>query len=657
MRSLFQCLTAVVALIPALSFAQESLTVNKCAAIKSNSSARTTVADVAEDNYDVQYVKLNLNVTNTSTHISGDVLTRARVTASTLTAYVFELSSLLTIDSVLINGTATACTGTGAVRTVTLSSALSYNSVFTARVFYSGSPVSGTSSTAATGMNCIASPSWGNRATFTLSESYKAYEWWPCKQSLRDKIDSVDVWLTIPDSLKAGSNGTLQAITTIDSTHIRYEWKERHPIDYYLISLAVANYVDYSYFMHFSGSTDSMLIQNYVYNNSATLPYFRSIIDSTGMMVDFYSTLFGRYPFWNEKYGHCMAPLGGGMEHQTMTTLGYFSSTVVAHELGHQWFGDHVTCGTWADIFMNEGFASYCEYMFIDHFRTHAAAINDIKGRQTNVKTMPDGAIYVDDTTNENRIFDSRLSYDKGACMLHMLRFVLNDDSAFFRVFKSYQNQMMDSTATIMDFKVRTELLNGIVVNSMDIDTFFNQWAYKEGYPIYDVTWYQSSAGDVYVQLNQSTSKPASIGLFSTPMEIKLHSAAGDTIIRIFNNQSGQLYHFTWSKTMTNLVVDPNYWLLYKLNSLTKDPTLDVADVTSQPLCISPNPATKYWQIDDVPTNSELLLSDIAGRVVYQYRNSSRSVKIPAEKLAAGIYLLKVITNKESFTYQLEKAN
>ncbi len=630
------------------AFSQDVTTAQSCVH-KARTAAKPTVADWAEDRYDIKYLKFDLKVSNTSTYISGSVTTKAVVTASAMPTYFFELSPLLSIDSVLINGVKLVDGAMGFLRAVALPSPLSAGTAFTAQVFYHGTPVSGSATTGANGINSYASSTWGNRVTFTLSESYHAYEWWPCKQSLTDKIDSVDMWLTIPDSLKAGSNGTLQAITRIDGSHVRYEWKERYPIDYYLISLAVANYVDYSYYMHFTGSADSMLIQNYVYNNSATLPYFKSVIDSTGMMVNFLSSIYGRYPFWKEKYGHCMAPINGAMEHQTMTTIGSFDWTTVAHELGHQWFGDNVTCGTWADIFMNESFAAYTEYLCIDHFRGHSDALASIFDRQYKVLSQPGGAVYVDDTSFESRIFDPRLSYDKGACVLHMLRFVINDDTAFFSALKATQLHMQGTTATINDFKNETQAIVGTSVNGLDLDTFFNQWAYGEGFPVYRVRWNQSGS-DIMILITQTTSMPSSVSLYTMPAEIKLVSAAGDTTIRIFNSQATQWYHFTWNKTMLGMYFDPNDWLL-GLKNVRRDGTLDMHTVPLSALTIQPNPAASFWQVDGLPPLSTLTLCSLTGNVIWQQEQRSASVQVPAEKLPQGMYLLKVVSagGAESF--------
>jgi aminopeptidase N len=624
-------------------------------------TARTTIADPSEDNYDIKYLKFNLHMSNDTIALGGDVTTRAVVVASSFPAYVFELDSSLTIDSVLINGVNCPLSTAAVVRTVTLPTPLHSGDLFTAHVFYHGTPVTSASIFGGIGgINNVYSPTWRTRVTFTQSESYHASEWWPCKQSLRDKIDSVDMWITVPDSLKAGSNGLLTHTTRVDPTHLRFEWKERYPIDYYLISASVAPYIDYSYYMHFTGSYDSMLVQNYVYPNPFTLPFYKRVIDSTGMMIDYFSTLFSRYPFWKEKYGHCMAPLGGGMEHQTMTTLGYFQSTIVAHELGHQWFGDNATCGTWADIMMNEGFASYVEYLFLDHFNSHALATNDMRRRQDTVMDYTGGSIFCADTTYENRIFDSRLSYDKGACFLHMLRFAINNDSEFFYLFQSYQAEKKNKTGTIADFKTEAISIFGDWVNGVSLDTFFNEWAYQQGYPKYKVSWNQKGS-DIYVKLDQATSMPSSVACFTTPMEIKLHSATKDTIVRILNYQPSQIFHFTWNNTMSSMVTDPNYWLVYKLTSLIHDTTLSTVSVAQLasilPIAIVPNPATTAWTANNLPSNCMLTLTDISGRTLWQGGNDQNtSMTIPADKLPKGFYVLHIIIDNRSVSnYKLIK--
>jgi aminopeptidase N len=158
------------------------------------------------------------------------------------------------------------------------------------------------------------------------------------------------------------------------------------------------------------------------------------------MILEYYSELFGLYPFYQEKYGHCMAPFGGGMEHQTMTSIGNLGSYATnAHELMHQWFGDHVTCKTWKDIFINEGFASYGEYLAYEKFRSYAAAQNLMKNVHDNVMVDPNAMVYFTDTNDVGRIFDSRLTYDKGNAVIHTLRFILGD-TLFFNGLKQFQS-------------------------------------------------------------------------------------------------------------------------------------------------------------------------------------------------------------------------
>lgn len=620
-----------------------------------HSTSKITVLSAAENDYDVKHVKLDLTIPDTSTYISGNATTTAQVVSASMSQYVFEFDSALTIDSAIFNGSLLSVTSSGDLRTITLGQPLAAGTSFTVQIYYHGYPVAYTNNTGTlvTGIIYGVDPANGDTVTYTESESYEAKNWWPCKQSLTDKIDSTDVWLTVPVGKKAGSNGLLQTITPINSNYNRYEWKNNKTIDYYLVSLSVANYVDYSYYMHFNGSTDSMLIQNYVYD-SATLDTNKQVLDSVGGMVNFFSGIFGRYPFWQQKYGHSFAPIGGGEENQTMTTIGPspLDFLTVAHELSHQWFGDNVTCGTWKDIFMNEGFATYNEYLYLQTLVPQQSAIQYMQENQDEALIEPGGSIYVSDTTNEDIIFDYRLSYSKGADVLHMLRFLANNDSLFFLSYKTYQQQYGGKTGTIEDFKnVAVQVLN------RNLDTFFNQWIYDEGYPFYHLTWNQVDS-QIFFKITQISSEPASVPVFSMPIEISFHSGNFDTTVRVYNNADTQLYSFVWNHPVGSApLFDPNYWLLDKHSvKAAPDHSLGVPMVADKNnITIYPNPASTSWQIQGLNADSYLRLVDIAGHLIWQRQVTGPNCTIPATGLATGMYTLSIDNKKNTTVYKLTK--
>ncbi len=607
--------------------------------------AKTAVALPAEDLYDVNYVKLDLAMTNASTTISGSASTSA-IASQPMNQYVFQLNPAFAIDSLRFNGALTTASGSGTARTATLNSPLIKGQAFTVRVWYHGTPSAGSGFFTVGVLNGVSSL-WGARVTCTLSQPYEAKDWWPCKQSLQDKIDSSDVWLTVDDTLKAGSNGLLKAVTSIPGAKKRYEWSSRYPIDYYLISASVGPYVDYSYYQHFSGSSDSMLVQSFIYNNPATLPFFRSNIDSVGLELDYFSQLFGRYPFWKEKYGHCMAPINGGMENQTMTTLGGFSGpffgTVPPHELAHQWFGDHVTCGTWGDIWLNEGFAGYSEYLFNEHFRGAAAARSWLAtahyDAQNGVTSRPDSSVYVGDTVDEQRIFDTRLTYNKGASVVHLLRYLAPSDSVFFASLRAYQQRYAFHTATTDSLRKTLQPFYKI-----NLDTFFQDWIYGRGYPIYNARW-NAGGGNACVRLTQ-TGTVAATPLYHLPVEVRFSGPQGDTTVRVNLTHAADSFGFHWSKPVTTVIVDPADWIPHVTASLQQDPTLVVTPaaismVVTPAFTVSPNPAHTQWLIEGI-TKGSWRLCDLTGRVLLS-GDVATMRNVPADALLPGIYILQVM--------------
>lgn len=601
-------------------------------------AAKTTIATIEENDYDVKHLKFNLALTNTSTYVSGDVTTTAQVTATTMPVYAFELDAAITIDSFKLNGVLMPVTSAGAVRKVTLSSALAQNTVFTAQVFYHGAATAGNGQFFSAGLHPVTAN--GFKLMYSISDDLFADDWWPCKQSLQDKIDSVDMWVTVDDTLKVGSNGLLKNTVALTGNKVRYEWKTKHPIEYYLISVAVAPYNEYSYYMHYTdGSNDSMLIQNYVYNTPGHFtPTAKAALDSTGLIVDYFSNIFGRYAFDDEKYGHSMSPLGGGMEHQTMTTMGtgaYTDVTLIAHELGHQWWGNNVSFASWRDVWLSEGITSYCEQLFVEKFRG-AAAQKAYRTMVMNQAKAGTGSVYVDDTTQVWRIFDGTLTYKKGASVTHMLRYLAPQDSLFFKGMRTYRQQFYNGTATTKDLKLAMESVYGT-----SLDTFFNQWIYGEGYPSYNAKWAQQG-NTLVIQLKQTTTKASSVPCFHMPIEIKLITNNGDKIIKLYNNANTQTFVTTCADEVSNIQIDPDDHILNAGGLVQKDnAVLKVAGITLNEFTVQPNPASDNWLVKGIPAGALCILTDMAGKVLWQ-QTAEGDIVVPAKDLAPGSYTLSV---------------
>jgi aminopeptidase N len=484
--------------------------------------------------------------------------------------------------------------------------------------------------------------------TASLSEAYQAREWFPAKQLLNDKIDSTDMWITTGAAFKAGSNGLLTSVVDLPGNLKQFRWSCRYPLNYYMPSVAVGNYLEYkNYAKPASLTPDSILIQNYVYNDSTYFNRVKPQLDKTPRFLEKFSELFGLYPFFKEKYGHAQADIGGGMEHATMTTIKNFEEQLVAHELAHQWFGDNVTCASWNDIWINESFATYSQFLAVENLPTlfPATAAQTMADFHSNVLSAPGGSVYVplSDTYNEKRIFDYRLTYAKGATALHNLRFEMQNDTLFFNTLKQFQQQFANSFATTADFKAVAEQ-----VSRKNLTDFFNQKIMGEGHPTYNVVYTKCGPDSLLLQISQTTSAPGITPFFAGLMEYKILSSQGDTTIQLNHTSNNQTYTLYYPKNPSGVTVDPNNRVLNAEGTITEG--LPTPPAATDHITVFPNPVMDQITVRMPPNAYRLLrVIDVNGRSLANFTVPSGTTVFRQNlNLPRGIYFFYFYGDKRS---------
>src|SRR3990172_1343722 len=506
---------------------------------------------------DITYYGLDLKITSNPNYLSGNVTIGATADTASLSTCFLDLRNALSIDSLLINGSPAMYTHSNHKINITLDHTYTQGETFTVRVYYQGVP--GSSGFGSFEFNSHN----GTPAIWTLSEPYGAPDWFPCKDTPADKADSSDVWITVADNFTGVSNGTLENVINNGDGTRTFHWKNHYTIAHYLISLAITDYQQYDTYFHY-GQNDSMLISHYVYPES-----FNSIqryLDETDDMIEVFSNRYGLYPFINEKYGHAQFGWGGAMEHQTCTSIGSWGTGIVSHELAHQWFGDKITCKDWHHIWLNEGFATYSEAVYLEAKSGSAAYNSQIQSEMNSAKNAQ-GSIWVQNISSVGMIFNGARSYAKGACVLHMLRGVVGD-SVFFNIMKTYADDpsLAYGVATTEDFQEIAETVSG-----EDLDYFFQAWIYGENYPEYTVNWNGSKiSGNLYkisLTINQSVNTNPSF--FTMPVKIKISTSLGDTVVTLLNDAQKQSFQFDVLGNPSSIKFDDGNWILKTLLSVT----------------------------------------------------------------------------------------
>tara|TARA_B100000749_G_scaffold107858_1_gene82514 strand:+ start:653 stop:2569 length:1917 start_codon:yes stop_codon:yes gene_type:complete len=629
-----------------VAFSQSQKPVISCSQSKSVQRLLEFQSTITEDQekIDISFYRIDLDIDFNQHEISGSVIIKGGIGLSQPDSIEIDFSSDMSVDSVKLYGESISYDHDNDLLSVLApQETLPEGYQFIMEIFYHGTPT-----TCGLGSFVFDSHA-GTEHVWTLSEPYGARCWWPCKDDPSDKADSVDIIVRVPSNQIVASNGNLIHEINIANDRKEYYWQERYPISTYLVSLAIYPYTVW-HDEYISMNGDTLPLDYYVFPDRYENSYSNYLL--TKEMLSLFASQFGEYPFMGEKYGHADFGWGGAMEHQTLSSMGGYSQTLIAHELGHQWWGDLITCASFHHIWLNEGFARYCQALWEEYFNGDEAYFSYMNSHAY----YGYGTIYVEDATTTSAIFNGNLSYNKASWVLHMLRHVVGDDT-FFEILHAYasNDSLSYAAATTEEFQQVCEYITG-----MDLQDFFQQWIYGEKYPQYELSWWLTETEELTIQIDQIQTT----GYFHMPIDLHVTGFLIDTTIVVDNYGPTQTYQISGIGTMVHQIqLDPNGWILKEVNYTTVgvDEILP-GDISLLPAY--PNPFNSGTTINFfIPQvlgeiDATLQVMDVNGRHIStllskQVSSGMKSFYWDASVDASGIYFIHLLAGNSIFNRKI----
>jgi aminopeptidase N len=496
-----------------------------------------------------------------------------------------------------------------------------------------------------------ASPSTGTleRLGYTFTEPDDTPYWVPCINDPSVKVPC-KISARVPTGFQVASNGLLKQVVNGGDGTTTFYWEERYPVAMYLMVVTISRYSTFShYYRRVTNPSDSIEVKYYVWQaDSAGQVYnavnaFRNVLN----MMRFFSTVFGEYPF--DKYGMAVVyPFGaGGMEHQTMTTIhrswisGAGSQGGIAHELAHQWWGNMVTCATWADIWLNEGFATYSEAMWEENFYD----VQTFRTLMSNIQFFGSSSWQYPIYNPPPQFLFGSVVYHKAAWVLHMLRYLVGD-STFLAIFKEYRKRFEHKAATTEDF---IKVVND--VSAQNLRWFFDQWIYRKGWPVYAHNWFVESASGGY-KLTLTLQQQQSEAVFQTPVQVLARAAGGfETRFVVNNTERTQAFQYDLSFHPDSIVIDPDAWILKQMSSMPVsvgsggDVPKSFVLYQNYPNPFNPRTVIRY----DTPVEGLVTITvyDVLGRTVETLVNERKQAghheaRFDGKELTSGLYFYRL---------------
>ena len=520
---------------------------------------------------------------------------------------------------------------------------------------------------------------------FTFNEPQMARFWFPCNDSPYDKaLYSIDV--KVPDGYAVASNGLNVDNETVEDNNIISHWVSNSPMASYLVVVHASKYVSYTeYYNKVSAPEEKVPVQYFVwskdYEETRTdgLSHnarhaFRNMID----MMECLSSQLIEYPF--EKYGMAaIQPIFfGGMEHQAMTSLNrnmlrYKSSSgynidhsnqgVIVHELGHQWFGDLVTCARWNDIWVNEGGAVWTEMLW-EESRSPGKGYNQIykSRRRSYMRPWNNTALELHPLYDAPQydLFEYSITYCKASMIYNMIYNIMGQETGL-KIFRDILTHFAYKSVETID--VQNFLETNYPDSPVPWSRFFDQWIFKAGHPVYELA-YSMSGKDaetkVKVQLKQIQSEfprhSKVPDLFITPVTFILKGGDQEERFTFINNKEDQMFEMSPGFYPSDISIDSlttlNY-LAYKYKSVEDNISLEASQAY-------PNPA-RDGQIFKIPltlrepgfVSAELYntLGNFIDKIFDQhYLEGSAVINVPTRNLVPGGYYVRVFDGRNSYT-------
>lgn len=513
--------------------------------------ASDRAAPAAPPPFHVTHYGLTLRVDTKAKALAGRVAIQAWAGRDGASQLTLDLADALTVDSVLVHGTAVPFTRPANRVAVVLPHRVGRGAPIALTVVYHGRPVGrGFSFDTRDGIPTIAS----------YGLPYSAKDWWPCLDTPADKADSADIVVTVPRPLVVASNGVLVSNRTNSDGTRTFAWRVRYPIYADVLSLAIADYATFTSYYH-TGRADSLPLTFYVFPRD--LERAQRDFAVVPELMRSHVMHFGEYPFGREKYGIAEVAIHSYREHQTLPSYGehlvtgdHRNDRILAHELAHQWFGNLVSVRNWSHVWLNEGFATYA-YALWQEQRGGRAAYRAAMEQADHADFA--GSIYISDSTDVAAMFTST-TFAKASWVLHMLRHVMGD-SAFFGALRDYLHAYAYRDATTADFQQACERRYG-----RSLAWFFREWIYGTSRPIYAIEWV--AVGDTMtltVRQQQSDAGP-----FKMPIDVRIHASRGDSGYVMWDSLATQQFVLRAPGRPLGVTLDDDGWILKRLAPLSE---------------------------------------------------------------------------------------